>query len=134
MIHPHVKRFARFLRKRNNRPDFSGVKDARKRRGQRWSLPALLSAVFVGMIAFETSLRGVERLTRDLDGCRRRLGIRRRVPDSTLARMLSKHRDEKGLRMALVAQMRGAERKKALMPVRLPINMVVIDGQTLCTT
>lgn len=83
------------------------------------------------MMGFETSLRGVERLTRDLDGCRRRLGIRRRVPDTTLARMLSNHRDEQGLRKALVGQIRSAERKKALVPVRLPINMVVVDGQTL---
>ena len=131
MIHPHVKRFARFLRKRQNLPDFSATKDARKRRGQRWALPVLLNAVFIGMMAFETNLRGVERLTRDLDGCRRRFGIKRRVPDSTLARVLSKHRDEKGLRTALVRQIRTAERRKALEPVRLSINMVVIDGQTL---
>jgi predicted transposase YbfD/YdcC len=131
MIDPYVKRFARFLRKRGNLPDFSAVKDARARRGQRWSLPSLLSSVLIGMMAFETSLRGVERLTRDLDGCRRRLGIRRRVPDSTLARALSRHRDEQGLRRALVGQIRRAERNKALQPVRLPINMVAIDGQTI---
>lgn len=130
MFDAQVKRFARFLRKRDNTPDFSVVKDARKRRGQRWSLPVLLNAVFVSMMALETSLRGTERLTRDLDGCRRQLGIRRRVPDSTLARMLTGLRDEAGLRRALVGQIRGAERRKALEPV-LPINMVSIDGQTL---
>jgi len=131
MFDVHVKRFARFLRKHDNIPDFSAVKDARKHRGRRWTLPALLNAVFVGMMAFESSLRGVERLTRDLDGCRRRLGINRRVPDSTLARLLANHRDEDGLRQALIGQIRRAERSKALEPVRLPINMVVIDGQTL---
>jgi predicted transposase YbfD/YdcC len=131
VIDAQVKRFARFLRKRSNAPDFASVKDPRKRRGQRWSLPALLNALFIGMMALETSLRGIERLTRDLDGCRRRLGIRRRVPDSTLARMLTGLRDEAGLRRTLIGQVRGAERRKALEPVRLPINMVSIDGQTL---
>jgi len=131
MMSPGVKPFAHFLRKTDNTPDFAAVQDARKRRGRRWTLASLLNAVFVGMMAMETSLRGVERLTRDLKGCRRRFGIRRRVPDSTLTRLLSGHRDEDGLRRALVDQVRRAERKKALAPVRLPINMVAIDGQTL---
>jgi hypothetical protein len=134
MFDVHVNRFARFLRKRGNRPDFSPVKDARKRRGRRWMLPTLFNAVFIGMMAFETSLRGVESLTRDLDGCRRHLGINRRVPDSTLARLLAKHRDESGLRQVLVGQIRRAERKKALEPVRLPINMVAVDGQTILSS
>jgi hypothetical protein len=131
MIDESVKRVARFLRKRDHNPDFSKVKDPRARRGRRWTLPALLNAVFVGMMALETSLRGVERLTRDLDGCRRYFGIGRRVPDSTLARLLARLKDEAGLRNALIGQIRRAERRKALEPVRLPINMVVIDGQTL---
>ncbi len=90
----------------------------------------MLNAVFVGMVALETSLRGTERMARDLDGCRRQLGIGRRVPDATLARMLTMLRDEQGLRQALIGQIRGADRRKALEPV-LPINMVAIDGQTL---
>lgn len=130
MIDAQVKRFVHFLRKRDNAPDFSAVKDPRKRRGRRWSLQTLLNAVFVGMVALETSLRGTERITRDLDGSRRRFGIGRRVPDSTLARMLTGLRDEQGLREALIGQIRAAERRKALKPV-LPINMVSIDGQTI---
>lgn len=128
----YTKRFVRFLRKPDNVPDFSTIKDPRKRRGRRWTLPALLNAVFMGMMACETSLRGVERLTRDMEGCRRDWGIGRRVPDSTMARVLAQLRDERGLREALVRQVRVAERRKALEPVRLPINMVVIDGQTIC--
>jgi predicted transposase YbfD/YdcC len=126
-----VKCCARFMSKRDNVPDFTHVKDPRARRGRRWRLGSLLGAVFVGMMALETSLRGVERLTRDLAGCRRRLGIARRVPDSTLALLLPQLADESGLRTALVHQIRRAERRKALAPVRLPINMVAIDGQTL---
>ncbi len=126
-----VKRCVRFLRKRDNAPDFAHVKDPRQRRGRRWALAALLNSVFVGMLAFETALRGVERLTRDLEGCRRYFGIDRRVPDSTLARILGKLGDEEGLRRVLVGQVRRAERRKALEPVRLPLNVVMVDGQTL---
>lgn len=131
MLEAQVKRCARFLRKRDNRPDFAGVKDPRKRRGRRWTLSTLLNSIFIGMVAQERSLRGVERLTHALDGCRRDVGINRRVPDSTLAGMLGKLRDEAGLRRALIAQVRCAERRKALEPVHLPINLVAIDGQTL---
>jgi hypothetical protein len=131
MIAFQVKCFVRFLKKRFNQPQFDTVADSRDPRGRRWTLTALLNAVFVGMVAFETSLRGVERLTRDLDGCRRVLGISRRVPDSTLARVLSELTDEVGLRGLVVRQVREAERRKALEPVRLAINMVMLDGQTL---
>lgn len=131
MLQPHVARFVRFLRKRDNRPDFSMITDPRKRRGRRWSLNALLSAIFIGMMALETSLRGVERLTRDLEGCRRLLGLGRRVPDSTLARLLPQLTDERGLRQVLISQIRRAERRKALEPARLSINMVVVDGQSI---
>lgn len=131
MIGFQVKCFVRFLKKRVSQPQFDTLADSRDQRGRRWTLKALLNAVFVGMIAFETSLRGVERLTRDLDGCRRVLGISRRVPDSTLARVLSELTDEAGLRRLVVRQIREAERRKALEPVRLAINMVMLDGQTI---
>jgi predicted transposase YbfD/YdcC len=131
MMAPQVKRFVRFFKKRAHRPQLGLVADSRDRRGRRWALPALLNAVFIGMVAFETSFRGVERLTRDLEGCRRVFGIPRRVPDSTLARVLSELTDEAGLRKLVVRQIRDAERRKALTPVRLAINMVMLDGQTL---
>jgi predicted transposase YbfD/YdcC len=126
-----VKPLTRFVRKPKNRPDFSKVKDPRKRRGRRWALHALLNAVFLGMLAFERNLRGVEKLTRDLEGCRRLLDIARRVPDSTLARLLGLLRDEEGLRQAHIRLLRDAERRKALEPTRLCISMVAIDGKTI---
>ena len=128
MQSPFVKPIARFFSKRGIVPDFGRVEDPRARRGRRWTSEALLTAVFVAMVAMERTLRGAESLTARMCGCRKRLGISRRVPDSTLAAFLSRVTDEGGLRDCLVRQIRDAERKKALEPVRLPLNVVAIDG------
>jgi predicted transposase YbfD/YdcC len=126
-----VKRIARFLGKRENVLAFQRVRDPRARRGRRWSLRSLLSATFVGMVAMEHSFRGVERLTDDLSGCRRRLNIPRRVPDSTLANLYARLADEAGLRQVLIDDIQRARRRKALEPTELPITAVAIDGKTI---
>ena len=126
-----VKTIVRYLGKRENALDFDQVRDPRARRGRRWTLRSLLTATFVGMVAMEHCLRGVERLTRDMRGCRRQLGISRRVPDSTLARLLSRIDDEAGLRRVLVEDIKRAHRRKALQPDRLPISVTAIDGKTI---
>jgi len=83
------------------------------------------------MIAMERCFRGVERVTRDLGGCRRLLNIPRRTPDSTLARIFGKLKDEAGLRQVLVKDVLRAKRRKALEPVHLPISVLAIDGKGL---
>jgi len=83
------------------------------------------------MVAMEQSFRGVERLTRDLSGCRRKLGIPRRVPDSTLAFLVARLDDEAGLRQVLVQDIKRAHRRKALEPVGVPIGVAAIDGKTI---
>jgi predicted transposase YbfD/YdcC len=126
-----VKPIAHFLRRRGTVPDFRAVADPRARRGQRWTSQSLFSAVFIAMVAMQRTLRDMERLTARLSGCRRYLGIGRRVPDSTVAAFLARVTDEEGLRECLVRQMRDAERRKALEPVRLPLNVIAIDGKTI---
>jgi len=126
-----VKRIARYLGKRENALDFSRVEDPRARRGRRWTLRSLLTATFVSMVAMERSFRGTERLTGDLSGCRKRLGIPRRVPDSTLANLYARLDDEAGLRSALIEDIKRARRRKALEPTELPVNAVAIDGKTI---
>jgi hypothetical protein len=126
-----VKRVARFVRKRATALELDKVKDPRDRRGRRWRLRSLLSAALIGLVALERSLRGVERLTRDLAGCRKALHISRRVPDTTLASLLTRLDDEDGLRRVLLSDIRRAERRKALEPTRLRLNVVAIDGQTI---
>jgi predicted transposase YbfD/YdcC len=126
-----VKRIARFLDKRENALDFARVRDPRKLQGRRWSLRSLLTATFVSMVAMERSFRGVERLTDDLSGCRKRFGIPRRVPDSTLANLYARLDDETGLRKLLVEDINRARRRKALEPTELPISAAAIDGKTI---
>jgi hypothetical protein len=91
----------------------------------------VLSATFLGMVALERSFRGVERLTQSLGGCSAQFGLRRRVPDSTLARLFSSLDDEAGLRACLVEDIRRAQRRKALAPVGVPVSVAAIDGQTI---
>ncbi len=79
----------------------------------------------------ERSFRGVERLTDDLSGCRKRFGIPRRVPDSTLANPYARLDDEPGLRAVLIEDIQRALRRKALEPTELPIHAVAIDGKTI---
>jgi predicted transposase YbfD/YdcC len=126
-----VKRIARYLGKRENALGFGQLRDPRKRRGRRWSLQSLLTATFISMVAMERSFRGVERLTDDLSGCRKRFGIPRRVPDSTLASLYARLDDEAGMRHILVADIKRAQRRKALEPTELPITAVAIDGKTI---
>lgn len=131
MVKPIVKRIARYLGKRENAHDFGSIKDPRGRRGRRWTLRSLMTATFISMVATEKSFRGVERITDDLSGCRKRFGVSRRVPDSTLARFFSKLDDESGLRKLLIDDIKRAMRRKALEPTELPIRTAAIDGQTL---
>jgi hypothetical protein len=128
---PSVKGIVRYLGKRENALAFDRVRDPRARRGRRWTLRSLLTATFISMVAMERSFRGVERLTRDMRGCRKKLGIPRRVPDSTLARLYGRLRDETGLRQVLVDDIKRAHRRKALEPTQLPIGVVAIDGKTI---
>jgi predicted transposase YbfD/YdcC len=131
MSKPRVKRIARYLGNRTNALDFEQVTDPRARRGRRWSLRSLLMATVIGMVALKRSFRGVERVTDNLSGCRKRLDISRRVPDSTLARFYSRLDDEAGLREVLVKDITRAERRKALEPTELPLTTVAIDGKTI---
>lgn len=126
-----VKRIARYLGKRENALSFQRVRDPRARRGRRWRLRTLLTVTFVAMVAMERSFRGAERLSRDLNGCRTRLGIPRRVPDSTLTDFWRRFANEAGLRQVLVDDVKRARRRKALEPTTLPVNVVSLDGKTI---
>jgi predicted transposase YbfD/YdcC len=128
---PFVKQLARYLGKRTHGLDFDSVRDPRARRGRRWTLGSLLKATVVSMVAMERSFRGAERLTEELRGCRKHLGIPRRVPDSTLANLFARFDDESGLRDILVRDVHRAHRRKALEPTELPISAVAIDGKTI---
>jgi hypothetical protein len=109
---------------------FDQVPDPRDPRGQRWRLGALLASALVSLTLLARSLRRAEQLTDDLCSSRllRKLGIRRRVPDSTLGETLSIVPPQSMLDQ-LHRQIRAEHRRKALEPTRLPVRVVSIDGK-----
>jgi hypothetical protein len=98
---------------------------------QRWKrLGVLLKAAVVGIMAGCKGLAEVEALTAEMSPpMRGMLGIKRRVPDTTLRTILTRL-DPKDLRSCLHIQTRLAHRRKALAPVGLPFGVVAIDGKT----
>jgi DDE_Tnp_1-associated len=106
------------------------VKDPRQRRGRRWALTALLRAVLVAMVAGCKSLAQAEALTAEMSvAVRRKLGIARRIADTTMRDALCAL-DPAELRRPLHALVRAAHRRKALEPEGLPFGVVALDGKS----
>lgn len=127
-----LERASKFLRRMAEKPawDFSKfVIDPRNRRGQRWEIKAIMSALLFGLIVNRTSLRAVERLTEWSGKWLRKL-FPRRVPDTTMYNFLEGAKPE-GLRQQLHAQVRSLWRSKSLEPVGLPCGIIAIDGKAL---
>ena len=105
------------------------VEDPRDGRGRRWQLAAFLTAVVTGVAVGCKSLAAVEALTAEMSpAVRRRLGIRRRVADTTMRDALVKVVPAK-LRRSLHAQTKAAHRRKALEPDGLPFGVAAMDGK-----
>jgi hypothetical protein len=106
------------------------VTDRRRRdRRRRWSLVAVLRAVLVALMSGAKSCAECEWLTDEISTSSRKLvGIRRRLPDTTLRDILvSLSPDE--LRGCLRRQARHAHRRGALRPDGLPFGVMAIDGK-----
>jgi hypothetical protein len=123
-----LSRIHSFLAQRREALAFADIPDPRDPRGVRWSLPTLLCTAVFGLLTVARSLRAAEKLSADLAGAARRLGIDRRVPDSTLGDALSRI-DPHPLRDHLHAQVRAEHRRKALLPTVVPIGAVSLDGK-----
>jgi hypothetical protein len=105
------------------------VHDPRAERGKRWELESLLRVVLGGMMAGAKSLADIEKQTERLSRpLRRLLGIRRRVPDTTLRDTLCSV-DPQQLRKPLHAVIRAAQKRGALEPDQLPFGVVALDGK-----
>lgn len=100
------------------------------RRGwTKWKLWQLLTAVVVGAMAGCKGLREVEHLTEMLSpALRRRLGLTRRQPDTTLRDVLCVLSVAE-LRACLHRLVRAASRRKALAPQGLPFGVLALDGK-----
>jgi hypothetical protein len=99
----------------------------------RWSLGTLLSTAMWGLLTVARSLRAAEELSEDLASSSKRLGISRRVPDSTLGDALAVV-DPASLREHLRKHIRAEHRRKALVPTVLPIGALSIDGKEVART
>jgi hypothetical protein len=123
-----VRRFAGLLQTRLPELGLEGVPDPRARAGH-WTLPQILRATLVGLMAGCRSLSETETLTESLaPTMRRRLGIPRRLSDTTARDVLCRVSLD-GLRAMLRRAVRAAWRRKALRPVGLPMSVVAMDGK-----
>lgn len=110
------------------------VDDPRDARGKRWPLAALLRAVVVGVAVGCKSLGQTEALTAEMSpAVRGRLGIRRRISDTTMRDALVEV-DPKKLRGSLHAQTKAAHRRRALEPDGLPFGVAAMDGKSSTAT
>jgi hypothetical protein len=123
------RRLYGMLGKRLKEARLDEVQDPRDERGQRWSLDVLLRCLLGGLMSGARSLADVEKLSTRLSRpIRRLLGVRRRVPDTTLRDTLCSL-EPKQLRAPLHAVVRAAHRRKALEPDELPFGVVSMDGK-----
>jgi predicted transposase YbfD/YdcC len=124
-----TRRIAGFLAARLPELDLDAVEDPRAREGK-WSLPQILRATLLGIMAGCKSLREMERLTAELSvASRRQLGLKRRLPDTTARDALCGVSND-GLRAVLHRAIKAAQRRKALEPEDLPLSVLALDGKT----
>ena len=124
-----LRRMAGLLAVRLPELDLEAVPDPRAREG-RWSLGQILRATLVGLMAGCKSLWETEDLTDRLSSpMRRLLRVPRRLADTTMRDALCRPQLVRGLRAALHRAVRAAWRRKALLPVGLPVGVVALDGK-----
>lgn len=125
-----TRRLAGMLATRLDEARFDQVRDDRGTNGQRWELDTLLVAVTTAMVAGARSLAETERVTASLSRAARRwLGIRRRVPDTTLRDALCTVQP-RFLASCLHSLILAAHRRKALTPDELPFGIASLDGKS----
>lgn len=130
-----LKQMIKFFRKKSKEKAWQWekfVSDPRGLQGRRWQLMALLNGLFVGLLAGCLALRDAERLTNRLGKWRSRLGIGRRIPDTTMRDTLVRL-DAKEFRPMLHLQIKEELRSKRIRKDALPIGVVSIDNKTLGT-
>jgi len=123
------RRLANLLSVRLGEARLGEVRDDRDPRGKRWGLEVLLRATIVGIASGAKSLAETEEVTASLSrAMRRKLGIARRVPDTTLRDNLCRVLPDLVV-SSLHAVVRAAHRRKALEPDGLPFGVASFDGK-----
>jgi len=109
--------------------DLQDMPDRRDPRRVAWPMITVLRALIVTLAASCTSLQQAEALTEEMSPTmRRKLGIHRRIPDTTM-RTIASGLEPDDVRQRLHQQIRAAARRKALLPDRLPFNVAMLDGK-----
>lgn len=110
--------------------DLQDMPDRRDPRRVAWPIITVLRALIVTLAASCTSLQQAEALTEEMSPTmRRKLGIHRRIPDTTM-RTIASGLEPDDVRQRLHQQIRAAARRKALLPDRLPFNVAMLDGKS----
>ncbi len=127
-----VRRISGFIAAKTDQLCLESVPDQRDRRGRRWELPPLLRACLLGLMTGQKSFADVERLTGNTSKVmQQRLGISRRVPDTTLRDALATVEPEH-LSPVLHGAIRSAVRSKSLsVDFGLPFGCIAMDGKHL---
>jgi hypothetical protein len=128
------RRLAGVLAARLPEARLDDLADPRAPSGRRWKLGVLLRAVVVAICAGAKSLAELEKMTAEMSpALRRKLGIARRIPDTTERDLLCAMAPDE-LRRALHAQIRAAHRRKALEPEGLRFGVLAMDGKGTALT
>lgn len=124
-----TRRMAGMLDARLGEAGLDDVADVRRREGRRWKLGTLLRAVSVGIAAGRKSFSETEALTEEMSAAMgRRLGVRRRVPDTTMRDAVVRVEPDE-IRKRLHRQGHVALRRKALGPADFPFGVIAVDGK-----
>jgi len=108
---------------------FERVPDPRRAHRRKWALSTLLKVAVVALCAGARSLREVENLTNEISSAvRRKLGVRRRLPDTTLRDVLVRLSPD-SIRASIYAMVRAAIRRKAIKADVLPFGVASMDGK-----
>jgi len=123
------RRIVGALSKRLDEVGLDDVPDARDPRGKKWKLATVLRMVVLGMVAGAKSVSELEALSSDLSlAVRRRLGVPRRLPDTT-AREILCGLVPQSLVFLLHRLVRRALRRKAIRYDGLPFGVISLDGK-----
>lgn len=126
-----LRRTCGLLKARLPELKLADIEDPRSTRGRRWKqLDVPLRAVVLAIVAGRQSCKETETLSDDLSlTMRRELGIKRRIPDTTLRTTLCAIEPQE-VRQSIYAQIKAAHRRHALKPDDFPLGVVAIDGKT----
>jgi hypothetical protein len=127
-----IRRICGFIASKTDQLCLERVPDQRDRRGRRWELATLLQTSLLGLMTGQKSFAEVERLTDSTSKVmQRRLGITRRIPDTTLRDALSTV-EPKDISPVLHRAVRSALLRKSLsVDFGLPFGFIAMDGKYL---